>query len=110
MWALVFSFFSGWFVRFLGGAAVRYLAFKIIAYLLFVTILPVILYNVFSYIIGEVLQLVQSYGGSIQPIVIQLSGLSGYLAQQFRLPEALSLVLSAILFRVTMKIVTFGRI
>lgn len=101
----------GAIVSFLGRliteGVVKWVAMRAFFYSLFVFVLPIILYNLFGKIVSELGSYALSHVGSQSSIVIQLSGLAAYLAARLRLPEALSLVLSALSLRAALNFIPF---
>jgi hypothetical protein len=103
----ILSFLSGWFARLLGAGAIRAVIWKGIIYALFVAILPTVLYNLFSLILQEFLSIASSYGSQGQSIVVTFTGFIGWLAYNLKIPEAFSMLLSALAFRVTISFIPF---
>lgn len=76
----------------------KYLATRAMLLTLFTLVLPVVLYNVYSGIVSELLTWTSSQvtGSSLTGSVISLTGVGAWLADQLRLPQCLSLLLSAL--------------
>lgn len=75
----------------------KMVAFRIIIYSLITLVLPAILYNVFTRIMSEMINLASSEISSsgLQGTVIQLTGMGGWLGIHLQVPAALAIVLSA---------------
>lgn len=98
----------GFLARFITESAIKWLAVRAFIYSLFVLVLPVILYNLFGRIVYEIgsYALSQISQGS-DSIIIQLSGLSAWMAVHLKLPESLSVVLSAVSLRMALNMIPF---
>lgn len=107
----LFTFLSGWAARWLGVQAVRLVLMKVVLYTLVVTIFPVVLYNLFSSMIGEFYTLYgQQVAGSYAtgtPFVWQLTGCSANMANYLKIPESFSIILSALMFRLAVSMIPF---
>ena len=95
---------GGWFGTLLASSVARFLALKIFLTLLFVTVLPIVLNNFFYKILEMGLSRVTSATGEIQSFVLQLSGLSAFFASHLQLVSAVSILLSALSLRFTLKV------
>jgi len=103
------AFLGGWFARIVGVSALRFIALKVVLWTLCVSVLPIVIYNVFSYMVGEVFGLIEDMveGSSIESYVLEFTGLGGWLANTLNLPEAFALILSACIFRMTLNMIPF---
>lgn len=94
---------AGFFGSVLTSSVARFLALKVVLTTLFITVLPLVLKHIIIWVSDGLLS---SFTGvlpsDVQSFVIQLSGLSGYLANQLRLVEAVSIILSALCLRFTL--------
>lgn len=99
--AVIGSFFSSAFARFVLG----FIAIKVILIALIVTVLPVVLNNVFHKFIETSMNYMTTQTALIEsPLTYQASGLMAYLVDSLFLPECLSITLSAISVRFTLKV------
>lgn len=105
----ILSFLGGWLARLIGSAVVRFIALKVILYALCVTILPIVLYNLFNKIMGEILTVASSGAGGyeLQPFVVQLTGFMGWLAIKLKIPETFSIIISSAIFRMAISFIPF---
>ena len=91
----------------------KWVASKAFWLFMFGIVLPTLLYNVAVNItvgaIGVSQQLAADYAGGEQDLLVQLTGIGGYLANQLYLPQAFSSYVSAIQVRFIMGFVPFLR-
>ena len=105
----ILAFLSGWFARFVGASLLRFVALKVVLVTLCTTILPIVLYNVISFISSEMMDLVQylTQGSSIQPFILQLTGFAGWLGGCLKLPLAFTAVMSGAILKFVMCLIPF---
>ena len=91
-------------VRFLGASVVRFVATKILMMTVTTLVLPVILYNVFTKIQTEMMQYRMDQMGTIDgnSVIVNLTGMAAWIADQIQLPEAMAIFLGAIATRYAM--------
>ncbi len=109
----ILSFLGGWFARLLGSAVVRAIALRAMLLALFVTVLPRVLYNLLSEVTQEIFDIVSAQVGTshVGAQVLQVAGLAGWFAIQLHIPEAFSLIMTAVAFRVTISFIPYvGRL
>lgn len=94
-------FVGGLFSRFVVGAGLRYVAYKALLLFLAVTILPAVLMKVWFLIKLTGLYFVSTYigdwlaGGLFDSVTkLEITGIGAYLADQLRLSEGVSILLS----------------
>jgi hypothetical protein len=101
--ALIGSFFS----RTFGVLVLKYMAIKIILIALVVTVLPSVLNNVLYKIIEKGMDFATantaSFVGDV-PLVLQTTGFFAYIVGQCRLPEVLSMTISALAVSFTLRV------
>jgi hypothetical protein len=95
--------------RFFLAEGVKWVAFKALLLVLTMTVLPIVLKNVFYDLLSAIMTAVNnkvgSVGtGSIGAVTAEVTGMGGWLAVQLMLPECFSLMLSAVAFRLTLKL------
>ena len=100
------------FASALGYSAVRFVAWKVVVYTLLVTVVPIIFTNIVYSLIESAISLVGSaqsqYG--VSGYIMQLTGLAAWLAQEMYLVEGFSLIMSAVLFRLAIRMIPFVRL
>lgn len=109
----ILAFLSGWAARLLGVGALRFALWKAILWTFVVSVLPTVLYNLLSSLISEYIAMVSNYttGSGQTSYVVTLSGLAAWLAVQLKIPESFSLILSAVVFRIGIRLIPFfGRV
>ena len=94
----VISVLGAGFAKTLSIESVKFIATRAMLYTLFTLILPVILYNVFTRILQEMMDLASSeiQATGLQATVIQLTGMGGWIGEHLRIPECFALVMSAV--------------
>jgi len=77
---------------------IKMVAIQAILYTLFTLILPVVLYNVFTRIMQEMMELASDEvaAGGMEAVVLQLTGMGGWLAENLQMPAAMALIMSAV--------------
>lgn len=91
----------------------RYLATKAVLTTLFVVVLPVVLNNFVYGLLEIAIEYATTLNGQAQnlpQIVLQLTGLAGWFFANLYLPDALSVVLSAVSIRVFLNHIPFLRL
>jgi hypothetical protein len=103
------SFFTGWAARFLGVGVIRFTAYKAIFSFLVMTALPLVIYNVISLLIGEMMEVSRGLSGGLgaTAVVAQFTGIAGYIGIKLKLPETFAIILSAMTIRMAMNLVPF---
>lgn len=91
------------------GRVAQFLALKALLLGLTIVILPIVLKNVFIWIMQFINEIVLSAvaGQSIEAQVITLSGVGAYLADCLMVPQSLAVVLSATIIRLTLNFIPF---
>lgn len=96
----MFVWLAGALATLIGQSAVRFTAWKMVIWVLATSIFPIILNNVMYDLIQKFVAARGSYTGAAPSAqVLQFTGLAGWLAVHFRIPECLSLIMSAIAFK-----------
>ena len=100
------------FASALGYSAVRFVAWKLVVYSIVTVVVPIILINVIYSLIEGAMSLATTaqneYG--LSPILVQLTGLGAWFAVYLKIPEGFSLLMSAIMFRVAIRMIPFIRL
>jgi len=109
----IFAFLSGWFGRFLGSRLLLLATWKLLIWSFAITVFPVLLYNVVSDLTGEYMTAVSTIASDqeVAPFLASFGGLLGWLCIKAKIPEALSLIFSALSFRMAISMIPFmGRV
>lgn len=103
------AFLTGWFARFVGASLLRFIALKLVLFTLCATVLPIVLYNIISFIGSELLDLISTLnqGSGLQSFILELTGFGGWFAKTLKLPEAFTAVMSAAILRFTFNLIPF---
>lgn len=81
--------------KLLSFETLKFIATRAMLLSLFTLVLPVVLYNVYTGIVSEVLTYAGGLVGSVDPAVIQLTGMAAWIAEKINLGQAMSMYLSA---------------
>lgn len=100
---------SGFLARIIGDSVVRWIAFKALMVLLFVTILPIVLNNFIYEIMQIVFNTVSSNASASFSPSLSYTGLAAWFIQVLKLPECLSVLMSALSVRVALRLIPFIR-
>jgi len=103
-----FAQIAAWFGTTLASEAARFLALKIFLTTLLVLVVPVVLNNFLIDILQAVMDKANSVAGSTQSHIMQLTGLSAYLADCLQIPLLVSILLGAVSVRFTLKLIRLG--
>lgn len=110
----ILTFFSGWFARLLGAQAVRYVLWKGILLVLIMSVFPTMLYNLLSGLISEYYALISAQTSNFNagvPLMLQVTGCAATLATALKIPESVSILISASMFRMSIALIPFvGRL
>jgi hypothetical protein len=106
------AWLAGTVASFFASKTAEALALKIILTALFMVILPIVLNNVFYDIMESLLTAANEKVGDTgtTSAVLQLSGLAAFLASHLRLPEALSIIITGVTTKVTLRLIPFVRV
>ena len=81
-------------------AVARWVATKALVYLLIFTVIPVVFYNILQDFVFDAIQWGLNYigasGFAADGLVVQLSGIAGYIAVNLGLPSMFSMIMSAV--------------
>jgi hypothetical protein len=105
----MFAWLAGLAASFFTASIARYLAWKAVAVLLVTTILPVVIKNLIDWLVAGVLSLVTSYvsGSGMSGYTLALTGLAGWLGNVLQLSAALAIILAAVTFRISLRLIPF---
>lgn len=82
----------------------------LIASVMFVA-LPLVIYNVFSVILIEIMEFTMSYvsESGVSDLTVELTGMGGWIANQIMLPQAFGVFMSFVSIRFVMRFLPFFR-
>lgn len=107
----ILSFLATILAKFLGDNVLRFIAGKALLFFLFVTVIPLVLNNFLADILEMSFSLVSD---SINPAsfnpAVSLSGLAAWLSAQLRVSECLSVIVSSLIAKVTLRSIPFLRL
>lgn len=96
-----------------GYSVVRFAAWKIFVWTMVITVLPIIIsaviYTLISTLITTVGNVNTQYGG-INSFTINFTGLAAWFATHLRLVEGFAMIMSAIIFRMAIRMIPFVRL
>ncbi len=107
---LVWNGISAFFGKFLSDSLLKFGAWKVLIFTFFTVTFPIIiknlisdLFDVFAGIAGNI----SSEG--VSAANVSFTGLSGYLVQALMIPDCLSIILTAIVIRISLNFIPFLR-
>lgn len=101
---------SGLFAALFSETAAYYVAIKVVLTTLFLTIVPILLNNFFKSLVDGMLSLVSTYVGSVSPMAVSFTGLSGWLANELQVPACFAVIFAAVALKVTLRLIPFVRL
>lgn len=102
----------GLFGTAVGYSALRFAAWKLVIWTMMITVLPII----FSKLIYEIIQGAIDISSSavtdsgLAAQIFQLTGLAGWLAVQLKIAEGIAVIMSAVMFRMAIRMIPFVRL
>jgi len=109
----VLALAGGFLTKLLSDRLLLFVAVKALLITLFMTVLPFVLKEFFLWVMDKIMSIVSSnldgYDQTFQTITINLTGVGAYLGDCFQLPLCFSLLMSAILLRITLNFIPFIR-
>lgn len=108
----ILAFLGTTLAKTLGDSLIKWIAFKALMVLLFITVVPLILNNFLYDIMQIFINLAngQSAGASAINGDMSFSGFAAWLLTCFRVPEAFSLMVSALSLRLVLNMIPFVRL
>lgn len=105
----VLSFLASFLARLFSYETAKYIATRALLYSLFTVVLPAVLLKTFNMIISDILNYASSHLSSadIPSLTIQFTGLAAYLARLLKVPEAFSVIISALSLRAVLNFIPF---
>lgn len=104
------AWLAGVFATFLSSSVARWIAWKTIISLVVITILPIVLNNIMYDVIEAAIGLVSSNASGVTSWVAVFTGLTAFLFQHLRVPDCISVLMSAIAVRYTLGLIPFVRV
>lgn len=103
----VMALIGGAVAKMLSVETVKFVATRAMMYTLFTIVLPVVLYNVFTRILYEIIEYINAElaGSGMDGTMVQLTGMGAWIADQIQLPLAMSIFLSAVSLRWVISII-----
>lgn len=100
------------FGRWLSDNLTRMIILKGLLVFLMVTILPIVLINTFDYILGEVMDSALMMSRDYMPsdtlhVILRFTGFGAWAAQRARIPEAITIVTTAMSIRYVLNFIPF---
>jgi len=108
----ILGFLGTMMAKYLGDGLLKWIAFKAVMVILFITVVPLILNN-FLYDIMEIFKNLvsgQAAGASALNGDMTFSGFMAWILTCFRVPEAFSLLVSALCLRLILNMIPFVRL
>lgn len=106
MWGRIAAMVTTFLKKLAALFGVNFAAQKVLTTTLFLTVLPIILWNVihkfFEWQLGYISNHLDS--ANIQTSIIQLTGLAGYIGYHMKIPEVISVYLSALTLIFTLRV------
>ena len=95
----------GWLKAILVFFGVRFAAKKVLISSAIMVLLPIALWNFLYKVMDWTLTYINtSMSGSVSTTVLELSGLAGYIATHLQLPQVVSVLLSALVLHLTLRL------
>ena len=90
-------------------AAIKFIAMKTFIIGVFYIGIPILLYNILVSLIFDFIDFGMNYiaDANMDSVVIQLTGMGGWMAQQIMLPQAFSIFISFLSIRFIMRFIPF---
>lgn len=108
----IIALIGGVLGKFLTDRFLAFVALKALLYALFILVLPIVLKNVLTWFMSQMMTLINSNiqsGSTLEAFTMQLNGVGAYLGGMLQLPYCLSIILSAIALRITLNFIPFVR-
>ena len=99
----------GWLSTFLANSALRFVAWKAILTVVVLSVFPILLNNALHEVMTTVYAAVNSHGGGPSSFMYQATGFTAWLFNRLRVPEIVSLYVSAIGFKFALGLIPFIR-
>jgi len=103
----LFGFLSGILARVFADNSLRFFALKTVLSSLFIFVLPVVINNIIYKLLEIAFSLVLEINVPAIQTSFSFSGLAGWFVAVLRLPESLSVVLSAVSYRIAINSIPF---
>ena len=106
----VFVWFGSLAAKFLTDSLLRFAAHKVLTVTFLTVTLPVVLKNLFTWLFGILTaQVGQLDLGTMTSVVVELNGLAAWLAVHLRFADCFSVLVTAMVIRLTLNFIPFIR-
>lgn len=105
----ILTWMAAGLARLLADKVLAWLALKAVLVCLFTLVVPIILNNVLYEVIETMMNFASAQAGNSLNGSMSFTGFMGWLISLFRLPECLSVLVSALVLRVSLSMVPFVR-
>jgi hypothetical protein len=101
---------SGCFAALFSNGVAWFVALKIFIGALIMVVLPIVLNNFFASILTGFTTLVNESSSTLDPVIVSLTGVTGYIADQLELPAAFAVIFSAFATKMALRMIPFLRL
>jgi hypothetical protein len=110
--SVILSFMGTSVARVFTDSVLKWIAFKLLMVFLFITVVPLLLNNFLYDVIEIIMNFASSQTGGSSAFngAMSFTGLTGWLISTFRIPEAVSVLVSALVLRVILSMIPFVRL
>jgi len=108
IWGVITGFFGRLFTINLATDVIKWVAFRALMLTLFVTVMPIIFHNLVIWSMrfgGSILMRYMSLMGAdpqFEAVVLNVSGLGGYLANCLQIPQCFAIIMTALTARLAL--------
>jgi hypothetical protein len=97
------------FVRIFAVEGLKYMAWRGFLYFIVFMALPVVIYNVASDLIFDLMAYAVGAVGDagLSPVIVQITGLGGWIGQQINLESSMAIIMSAVATRFALSFIPF---
>ncbi len=98
--------------KFLADKILYYVAIKALIVVALTVTLPIILKNLITWLFSSIMEITQANlpdSSTLQSFVLQFEGVGGFFATHLRIPEAVSVVITALTIRLVLNLIPMVR-
>ena len=100
------STIGSFFAKFLTDSLLKFVAYKMLYFTLLTVTLPIVIKNLITWLFNTLSSFVDDVDlGDLDSVILQLTGLSAYLAQHLNLVDAITILLTATAIRFTLNLI-----
>ena len=109
VFSAILSWFSGLAGKFLTDSLLKWAAVKVLVFTTLTITFPIVVKNLINWLFTTVSAVASSNISTdgLHSTVLNLSGLSGYLASVLMIPDCIAIIMTAIVIRFTLNLVPF---